>query len=106
MLARIVRSAAFIAVLALTASCMGYIRGPRAEVVYVHRAPPPPRTEVIIRSPGPGHVWVAGHWLWRRDDYAWEPGVWVAVRAGAREYVPGQWRHDRYGWYWIEGRWR
>ena len=41
-------------------------------------APPPPRYEVIPVAPGPAHVWIAGHWVWRpeRHEHVWIPGAW------------------------------
>jgi hypothetical protein len=34
------------------------------------------------------------------------PGHWAPVERGYREWIPGRWEHDRYGWYYVEGRWR
>ena len=45
-------------------------------------APPPPvaPVEVVPVAPGPGYVWVAGHWAWRRHGYIWVPGHWECPR--------------------------
>ncbi len=43
-------------------------------------APPPVlRQEVVVVRPGPGFVWVRGHWDWvpRARNYVWVPGAWV-----------------------------
>lgn len=74
-------------------------------VVYAERRPPPDRVEVIVASPGPGFVWVRGHWGWERDDYYWIPGRWVRVERGYHRWVPGHWRQKHHRWYWVEGRW-
>ncbi|MEP6690739.1 MAG: hypothetical protein ABJD07_06245 [Gemmatimonadaceae bacterium] len=97
------RAAAIAVALTVSAACAG---NPRAGVIYAHRAPPTERIEVVSVAPGREDVWVKGHWAWRRDDYDWIPGHWARAQAGSREYVPGRWEHDRFGWFWIEGRWR
>ncbi len=75
---------------------------------HVHKAPPAPRREVVIARPSQGHVWVAGHYVWRpaNSRYVWVDGrwskpprrgaVWVAprveVRRGRTVFVAGYWR--------------
>ena len=78
---------------------------PRGAIVVV-REPPPNRVEVIVVSPGPGHVWVPGFWRWERNDFLWTPGRWMVIRRGYHRWVPGYWRHHRRGWLWVEGRWK
>jgi hypothetical protein len=102
---RLVRRAVLAVAMASTAACAGMaLEGVSFE--FVQREPPPPRREVIVASPGPGYVWVAGHWSWRSNDYVWEPGTWVIIQTGYHRWEPGRWRHDRRGWYWVEGHWR
>ncbi len=74
--------------------------------VYVVRRPPPARVEAVTVAPGPGYVWVGGHWRWDRQDYAWVPGHWIAPERGHRHWVAGHWARDRRGWYWVDGHWR
>ena len=40
---------------------------------------PPARVEVAPAPPGPGYVWVPGHWAWRgpRRGYVWVAGYYV-----------------------------
>ena len=102
---RVVRLTWLVVALHLTTACAGYVR-PRDEVLYVHRRPPRARLEVVVAAPGPGHVWVSGWWVWRNNDYRWEPGRWMPIPNGRRQWDHGRWRHDRYGWFWSEGRWR
>ncbi len=78
---------------------------PPGEIVVVRR-PPPDRVEGVAVSPGPGHVWILGHWRWTGNDYDWVPGRWTRVEPGYRRWVPGHWRHTRRGWYWVKGHWR
>ncbi|HXE60197.1 MAG TPA: YXWGXW repeat-containing protein, partial [Gemmatimonadaceae bacterium] len=65
--------AALAATVVIVAACAS---GPRGERVYVREAPPAERVEVISRSPGPGYVWVAGHWNWDTRQYVWISGRW------------------------------
>ena len=74
--------------------------------VYVQIAPPRAIVESRPRSPGRGYVWIAGYQQWNGRSHVWVPGHWErAPRANAR-WAPGQWKHDRRGWYFVEGRWR
>ena len=43
-------------------------------------APPPPvaQVEVTPPAPGPGYVWVAGHWAPRGGGFVWIEGRWRA----------------------------
>jgi len=71
-------------------------------------APPPVPVvrEVVVASPGPGHVWVAGHWGWYPAyGYRWVGGAWLrppyprAVWVGPRFVVGGGGRFFYHG-YW------
>ncbi|MDE3054246.1 MAG: YXWGXW repeat-containing protein [Gemmatimonadota bacterium] len=98
------RSAAATLALVAVAGCV--IVPARAGVVYVRRAPPASRVEVVSVAPGRQMVWVGGYWAWRHDDYLWVPGHWAHVPDGYRDWVAGRWDHDRHGWFFIQGYWR
>lgn len=102
---RMLRTFAVAVALATSAACAGYIY-PRSGVVYVRRAPPATRIELVTTSPGHGYVWVRGYWAWRTGNFLWVPGIWIVIPPGQQQWVAGQWDHDRYGWYWRDGRWR
>ena len=66
--------------------------------------PPPPPAAVItpvVPAPGPGYVWVPGHYDWVNGAWVWVEGgwmlpprphaVWVAPRVDFRLH-PGHWR--------------
>jgi len=74
-------------------------------VVRTPPQPPPPQVEVVPVQPGPAHVWVQGHWVWRHGGYVWQPGFWEPVRAN-HVWVPGYWAPRGGGYIWIEGHWR
>lgn len=86
-------------------ACAVYI-APHPGVIYVQSAPPPPRVEQMLRTPGSGQLWIPGYWAWRFRAYVWVPGTWVMVEPGFHEWAPGHWARDHHGWFWIEGRWR
>ena len=79
---------------------------PRAGVVYVRQGPPQRVVEVIGVAPSRAHVWVPGYHAWRGNSYVWVAGHYEAPGPGFRRYEEGKWKHDRNGWYWVEGRWR
>jgi hypothetical protein len=62
--------------------------------------------EVAPPQPSPAHVWVPGHWAWRKRGYVWVPGHWTVPGAPARVWVPGHWAPRGAGYVWVEGRWR
>jgi hypothetical protein len=82
-----------------------YYAAPPGAVV-VTQAPPPPQVEVVPEAPGPGYVWIAGHWRWREGRYVWIRGHYdVPPRAGVVWIAPHY--ENRGGSYvLIEGAWR
>lgn len=75
----------------------------------VMTAPPPTPAipaEVAPPQPGPGYVWVPGHWAWRRHRYVWVPGYWAMPGEPTKVWVPGHWAPRGAGYVWVEGRWR
>ena len=79
---------------------------PGIGVVYVERSPPARLAEAVGVPPGPGVIWMSGHWRWNGAEFFWIPGQWVAVQPGYRTWVPGRWIKTRRGWYFIDGHWR
>jgi len=76
--------------------------GPPAPVV-VRVAPPPRRVEVVVASPGPSYLWVAGHYSWMNGQWVWIPGAWVLPPQPATTWVDGRW--DGASRTWVEGHW-
>ena len=78
---------------------------PVIHVAYVEREPPPVRYERLPEPPSREHIWVAGHWQWTGNAYAWVPGFYQVRSRPGHGWVDGHWaRHER-GWYWVEGHW-
>ena len=70
--------------------------------VPVGEAPPPPYTEVMTAAPGPGYVWIAGHWGWHHR-WIWMRGHWD-YRPGYT-WAAGHWANVNGNWVWTEGAW-
>jgi len=68
--------------------------------------PPAVRVELRSAAPGPGHVWVAGHWRWNGTRHAWVGGTWVVKPRPHSVRVAGHWKRQGRGWVWIKGHWR
>jgi hypothetical protein len=73
-------------------------------VVVVPTAPPPLPREVVPAQPGPGYVWIPGHWNWSGHRHVWQSGHWSAPRRGQvwvpRRWVPGPGGHHQHGGHW------
>ncbi len=74
------------------------------EVVYVEKAPPASKVEVIPKRPTPRAVWIPGYWKWKGNKYFWAPGHWEKKPRGTA-WAPGQWKKTHRGWVWTAGYW-
>lgn len=102
----LITAAAVVILSGSSTACMATVR-PRDGVVYVREAPPRAIREARPLSPGRSYVWVPGHYDYRGRAYVWVPGRYeLPIASNYRRWEPGRWRHDRNGWYWIEGQWR
>jgi len=61
----------------------------------------------VIMSPGPGYIWVDGHWTWdpRIRGYVWVQGFWALVPFQGAFWTPGFWESYRGGYRWVDARW-
>ncbi len=97
---------------AATSGCWvhsNYRHGPpslRLGIVYIDRAPPPPRRIPIPPRPVVGAIWIGGFWRWTGFQYVWVDGYWDRNPPPGKIWTPGRWIHTSRGWYWDEGRWR
>jgi len=76
--------------------------------VRVPMPPPPLRHEVVVARPGPGWVWVPGHYDWHghRRGYVWVPGRWLRPPQAGAVWVAPHHEHRADVWIYISGHWR
>jgi len=74
-----------------------------AATVYAPGPPPEAKVEVQPAPPGPGAVWVAGHWVWHGNAYVWQSGYWEKNPKG--RWVTGHWKKTPRGHVWVAGHW-
>jgi hypothetical protein len=102
-------------------ACTTVVREPAAPPRVVYREMPPPVAEVRPAPPLPGYSWVPGHYVWRANDWRWQPGFYVqaAVRlvppliaeqvvpapSFRHVYVRGHWQWGGSDWVWVRGTW-
>lgn len=71
--------------------------------IVVRHAPPRPVVERVVVAPGPGYVWVAGHYTWANNAWVWVNGAWIVPPQPGAVWVAGRWEgHHRQ---WVEGHW-
>jgi len=76
------------------------------QAMQVPMPPPRPRFERRPRMAPQGQVWVAGHWTWNNNQWAWNAGHFEAPpRPRARWVAPQVVRRGR-TWQVMPGRWR
>jgi hypothetical protein len=105
----------------LLVACTTVVRVPPAPTRVVVHDMPPPQTEVVTVSPGPGWYWVPGHWVWREGAWRWNGGHYVqtvvppmppvvqetitVAPSPAHVWVRGHWVWGSRGWVWARGTW-
>lgn len=74
-----------------------------SEVTYYPEPPPPP--QVAPPPPAePDMFYVAGHWMWVGDHYAWRAGYYTRYRPGY-VYVASHYRWTPFGFVFVSGYW-
>jgi WXXGXW repeat (2 copies) len=68
--------------------------------------PPEVIQERVTVAPSPIHIWIGGHWAWRRGAYDWAPGYWASRPHPRAYWAPGGWVRFGGGWRWRHGYWR
>jgi hypothetical protein len=71
--------------------------------IVVRTQPPQLREEVVTLAPGPGYIWIRGHWAWRHERWEWMGGRWDRVAQPGLTWIPGRWAERANGWVWVEG---
>jgi hypothetical protein len=85
-----------------------YAPPPEREVIVVQQPapPPPPAREVVVVSPGPEYIWIAGCHEWVGGRWTWVPGRWERPAHHGAVWVRGDWHHEPHGYRWERGHWR
>ena len=79
--------------------------GIRGEIV-INEAPPPPRHEVRMESPGPDYVWIDGYWGWDGHRHEWVAGHWERPPHGHGHWEAPRWEQRNGSYVFIQGNWR
>ncbi len=70
-------------------------------------APPVAPVEVAVAAPGPGYVWVAGHYGWYPGvGYRWERGAWLRPPYPHAAWVGPRYVYGPHGRMFYRGYWR
>jgi hypothetical protein len=57
-------------------------------ILLVSSAPPAAKSDTQTAPPGPGYIWVAGHWSWQQEQWVWIRGRWEEKRPGYTFVMP------------------
>jgi len=71
----------------------------------------PTRPKVIVSHPAkanPGHVWIDGHWQWRKKEnkYVWIKCHWVKPNRPGSVWIHGHWVDTPKGHKYVPGYWK
>ncbi len=97
------RRLAPLAVIAASSLLGGCIAEER--VTYVRAVPDQEAAEIVEISPGPGSVYVSGHWEWNGARYVWSHAHYLRRPATNLVWVEGHWQNTPQGWFWQAGHW-
>ena len=61
--------------------------------------------EQVTVAPGPGYVWMAGHWTNVAQRWVWVAGHWELPPSPSALWVAGHWVRANAGWAWVDGAW-
>ncbi len=75
------------------------------DVVWIHRAPPPPRREYPSVVTGDGWIWLSGYWYWTGITFVWRPGFWSRPPVPGHVWVRDGWIHREGRYQYVPGRW-
>jgi hypothetical protein len=71
----------------------------------VYQAPPSSVAEQVTPAPGPGYVWLSGHWSFYSNRWVWVAGHWEMPPSPSASWVAGHWVQGNSGWVWVDGAW-
>jgi hypothetical protein len=71
----------------------------------VYQAPPSAVAEQVTVAPGPGYVWMSGHWSFYANRWVWVAGHWELPPSPSSTWIAGHWIQGNSGWVWVDGAW-
>jgi hypothetical protein len=75
--------------------------------VNVGFAPPVAPVEVVAPVPGPGYLWVGGHYGWYPGvGYRWARGAWIRPPFPHAVWVAPRYAYGPHGRFFYRGYWR
>ncbi len=77
----------------------GYVR------TATYAAPLRAEGEQVTVAPGPGYVWIAGHWTNNAQRWVWLGGHWELPPSPSAAWVAGHWVKADRGWVWANDTW-
>jgi hypothetical protein len=78
---------------------------PVLSTTIVTQAPPALQQEVVLAQPSPQHVWLAGYWTWRNNQYEWMAGHWELPPSPGSTWVLPRWESENGAYRFYEGYW-
>ena len=78
---------------------------PAASYIVTQTAPPALRAEEVLPRPSSSHVWIAGYWTWRDNQYQWLSGHWQLPPSPNATWVPPRWESENGAYRFYEGYW-
>ncbi|MBW8878570.1 MAG: YXWGXW repeat-containing protein [Acidobacteria bacterium] len=74
----------------------------------VNAPPPPLHREVVVVRPGPGFVWVRGHWDWVGGPrgYVWIPGAWMHPPRSHAVWIEPRYEFRHHRHFFARGHWK
>jgi hypothetical protein len=82
-----------------------YYPAPVYRQTVAYQATPASASEVITPAPGPGYVWLSGHWSNQSQRWVWLSGHWEVPPSPSALWIAGHWVQGNAGWVWVDGAW-
>ena len=70
-----------------------------------YQAPLRAEGEQVTVAPGPGYVWISGHWSNNAQRWVWIAGHWKLPPSPSAVWVAGHWAQSNGGWIWVNDTW-
>jgi hypothetical protein len=82
-----------------------YYPAPAYARTVVYDGNPGTPQEQVTPAPGPGYVWMAGHWNNVSQRWVWVAGHWELPPSPSAAWIAGHWVQGNSGWVWVDGTW-